>query len=101
MNFFFLTLFIFVLVYLFLNWFSKTSSKKISKGIRILTIGLSIILAIIMVYAGRFLFSLPFVLMILPLLKTKAGLSLFQLFRIWSLLKVLKNSGKIKFKKIK
>jgi len=36
MNFFFLTLIIFVIVYLFLNWFAKTSSRKISKGIRTL-----------------------------------------------------------------
>ena len=97
MNIFFLTLIIFVLVYLILNWFAKTSSKKISKGIRSLTIILSVVLAFIMVYAGRFLFSLPFVLMILPLIKTKAGLSLFQLLRIWSLLKVLKNSGRFNF----
>ena len=100
MNLFFLTLIIFVIVYLFLNWFTKTSSKKISKGIRTLTIALSAILAIIMVYAGRFLFSLPFVLMILPLIKTKAGLSLFQLFRIWSLLRILKNSGRFNFNNI-
>jgi hypothetical protein len=100
MNIFFLTLIIFVLVYLFLNWFVKTSSKKISKGIRTTTIILSVILAIIMAYAGRFLFSLPFVLMILPLIKTKAGLSLFQLFRIWSLLRVLKNSGRFNFNNI-
>tara|TARA_B100000378_G_scaffold6850_1_gene6214 strand:+ start:429 stop:938 length:510 start_codon:yes stop_codon:yes gene_type:complete len=100
MNIFFLTLIIFVLVYLLLNWFVKTSSKKISKGIRTITIILSVILAIIMAYAGRFLFSLPFVLMILPLIKTKAGLSLFQLFRIWSLLRVLKNSGRFNFNNI-
>jgi hypothetical protein len=100
MNIFFLTLIIFVLVYLLLNWFVKTSSKKISKGIRTTTIILSVILAIIMAYAGRFLFSLPFVLMILPLIKTKAGLSLFQLFRIWSLLRVLKNSGRFNFNNI-
>ena len=97
MNIFFLTLIIFAAVYLFLNWFVKTSSKKISKIIRSLTIITSIVLAIIMVYAGRFLFSLPFVLMILPLIKTKAGLSLFQIFRIWSLLRVLKNSGRFNF----
>ena len=97
MNYFFLILFIFVILYLFLNWFAKTSSKKISKIIRSLTIITSIILAIIMVYAGRFLFSLPFVLMILPLIKTKAGLSLFQLLRIWSLLRVLKDSGRFNF----
>ena len=100
MNIFFLTLIIFVLVYLLLNWFVKTSSKKISKGIRTITIILSVILAIIMAYAGRFLFSLPLVLMILPLIKTKAGLSLFQLFRIWSLLRVLKNSGRFNFNNI-
>ena len=97
MNIFFITLIIFVIVYILLNWFVKTSSKKISKGIRLITIILSIILAIIMAYAGRFLFSLPFVLMILPLIKTKAGLSLFQIFRIWSLLKLLKNSGRFNF----
>ena len=98
MNIFFLTLIIFVLVYLVLNWFANTSSKKISKGIRSFTIILSIILAVIMVYAGRFIFSLPFVLMILPLIKTKAGLSLMQLIRIWGLLRFLKNSGKFNFK---
>ena len=98
MNIFFLTLVIFVLVYLLLNWFAKTSSKKISKGIRSITIILAAILALVMVYAGRFIFSLPFVLMILPLIKTKAGLSLFQLLRIWSLLRVLKNSGRFNFK---
>ena len=97
MNIFFITLIIFVIVYILLNWFVKTSSKKISKGIRLITIILSIVLAIIMAYAGRFLFSLPFVLMVLPLIKTKAGLSLFQIFRIWSLLKLLKNSGRFNF----
>ena len=47
-----------------------------------------------MAYAGRFLFSLPFLLMVLPLVKTKLGLSLFQFLRIWGLLRVLKNSFK-------
>ena len=99
MNIFFVTLVIFVLVYLLLNWFAKTSSKKVSKGIKSITIILATILALVMVYAGRFIFSLPFVLMILPLIKTKAGLSLFQLLRIWSLLRVLKNSGRFNFNK--
>ena len=100
MNIFFLTLIIFVLVYLILNWFAKTSSKKISKGIRSFTIILSIILAVVMVYAGRFVFSLPFVLMILPLIKTKAGLSLMQIIRIWGLLRFLKNSGRFNFNEV-
>ena len=100
MNIFLLTLVIFVILYLILNWFVKTSSAKISKSIRTFTIILSIILAIVMVYAGRFIFSLPFVLMILPLIKTKAGLTLMQLFRIWGLLKILKNSGRFNFNNI-
>ena len=100
MNIFFLTLIIFVLVYLILNWFAKTSSKKISRGIRSFTIILSIILAVVMVYAGRFILSLPFVLMILPLIKTNAGLSLMQIIRIWGLLRFLKNSGRFNFNEV-
>ncbi len=100
MNIFFVTLIIFVLVYLSLNWFARTSSKKISKIIQSITIILAAILALLMVYAGRFIFSLPFLLMILPLIKTKAGLTLFQILRIWSLLKVLKNSGRFNFNNI-
>ena len=38
--------------------------------------------------------------MILPLIKTKAGLTLMQLFRIWGLLKILKNSGRFNFNNI-
>ena len=97
MNIFFITLIIFVLVYLILNWFIKTSSKKISRGIRSITIALAVILALIMAYAGRYIFSLPFMLMILPLIKTKAGLSLFKVLRLWSLLRILKNSGRFNF----
>ena len=53
-----------------------------------------------MAYAGRFLFSLPFLLMVLPLVKTKLGLSLFQFLRIWGLLRVLRNSGRFNFNNI-
>ena len=97
MNIFFITLIIFVLVYLFLSWFAKTSTKKISKIIRLLIIISSIFLALIMAYAGRYIFSLPFVLAILPLIKTKAGISLFQILRLWGLFRVLKNSGRFNF----
>ena len=97
MNIFFLTLIIFVLVYFLLNWFVKTSSAKISKGIRTFTIVLSIVLAVIMAFAGRYIFSLPFLLMILPLIKTKAGLTLLQLVRIWGLLRFLINSVRFNF----
>ena len=97
MNIFFITLIIFVVVYVLLSWFARTSAKKISRFIRILIILSSIILAIVMAYAGRYIFSLPFVLAILPLIKTKAGISLFQLFRLWGLFRVLRNSGRFNF----
>ena len=97
MNIFFITLIIFVVVYVLLTWFARTSAKKISKFIRILIILSAIVLAIVMAYAGRYIFSLPFVLAVLPLIKTKAGISLFQLFRLWGLLRVLRNSGRFNF----
>ena len=100
MNIFFITVIIFIVIYIFLNWFAKTSSKKISKMIRFLIIISSVFLAIIMAYAGRFIFSLPFVLAILPLIKTKAGISLFQILRLWGLFRVLKNSGRFNFNNI-
>ena len=97
MNIFFITLIIFVVVYVLLTWFARTSAKKISKFIRILIILSAIILALIMVFAGRYIFSLPFVLAVLPLIKTKAGITLFQLFRLWGLFRVLRNSGRFNF----
>ena len=100
MNIFILTLIIFVLAYLFLNWFAKTTSKKISKAIKSFVIIISILLAVVMAFAGRYLFSVPFLMMILPLIKTKAGLTLLQFLRIWSLLRVLKNYGRFNFNNI-
>ena len=79
MNIFFITLIIFVAVYIFFNWFAKTSTNKISGLIRLSIIVLSMFLALIMAYAGRYIFSLPFILAILPLIKTKAGIALFQI----------------------
>ncbi len=97
MNIFIITLIIFVIVYVLLTWFARTSAKKISKLIRILIIFSAALLAVVMVYAGRYIFSLPFILAILPLVKTKAGISLFQLLRLWGLFRVLKNSGRFNF----
>ena len=97
MNIFFITLIIFAVVYVLLTWFARTSAKKISRFVRILIIISAVVLAIVMAYAGRYIFSLPFVLAILPLIKTKAGISLFQLLRLWGLFRVLRNSGRFNF----
>ncbi len=53
-----------------------------------------------MAFAGRYIFSLPFLMMILPLIKTKAGITLLQLLRIWGLLRVLKRYGRFNFNNI-
>tara|TARA_B100000989_G_scaffold146654_1_gene109314 strand:+ start:462 stop:971 length:510 start_codon:yes stop_codon:yes gene_type:complete len=97
MNIFVITLVIFVLVYMFLNWFAKSSTKRIAKTIRSSIIVVSLLLAILMAFAGRYIFSLPFLMMVLPLIKTKAGLTLLQILRVWGLLRVLKNYGRFNF----
>ena len=97
MNIFIITLVIFVLIYLFLNWFAKSSTKRVAKTIRSSIIVVSILLAILMAFAGRYIFSLPFLMMVLPMIKTKAGLTLLQFLRIWGLLRVLKNYGRFNF----
>ena len=97
MNIFFLTIIIFLIIYFFLTWFVNSKSKKIKNILRKLLIFGSIALAILATFAGRYIFSLPFLLAILPLIKTKAGITLFQVLRLWSLIKVLKNSGRFNF----
>ena len=99
MNIFFLTIIIFLLIYFFLNWFVNSKSKKIKNIFRKSLILSSIVFAILATFAGRYIFSLPFLLAILPLIKTKAGITLFQLLRLWSLIRVLKNSGRFTFNK--
>ena len=97
MNIFFLTIIIFLLIYFFLTWFVNSKSKKIKNVFRKLIIFGSIALAILAAFVGRYIFSLPFLLAVLPLIKTKAGITLFQILRLWSLVKVLKNSGRFNF----
>ena len=84
---------IFVIVYLFLNWFTKTSSKKIALTIKKIIVYLSLIIAAIFTIGGKFIFSLPFLLIILSGLKIK-GLTALQMFQLWRLIQFLKNSGR-------
>ena len=93
MNLLLLGIIIFVIVYLFLNWFARTSSKKIATSIKKITVYLSLVLATILTLGGKFLFSLPFLFVILSGLKIK-GLTALQVFQLWRLIKFLKNSGK-------
>jgi hypothetical protein len=87
---------IFVIVYLFLNWFAKTSSKAIAQRSRKIILILSLILAVLLAYAGRFLFSLPLLLIFLKGLKIK-GLTTFQIFQLWRLIQYLRSTGKFSY----
>ena len=97
MNIFFLTLIVFLIIYFFLNWFAKSSSKKIYSFLRKSIIYVAIIFAVIIAATGKYIFSLPFLLGVLPLVKTKAGITLLQLLRSWGFLRILKNSGRFNF----
>jgi len=93
MNLFLIGIIIFVIIYLFLNWFAKTSSKKIALFLKRLAIIISIFLATILTIGGKYLFSIPFLLILLSGLKIK-GLTALQVFQLWRLLQFIRNSGK-------
>ena len=96
MNLVFFGIIIFIIVFVLLSWFTKISSKKIAKGVRSTILFLSIIIAILFVVAGRFLFSLPLLLLAMSVLKIK-GLTAFQIFQLWRLLQYLRNTGRFSY----
>ena len=93
MNWFLIGIIIFVIVYLFLNWFAKSSTKKIAQFLKRLAIIISIFLAAILAIGGKYIFSLPFLLILLSGLKIK-GFTALQLFQLWRLIQVLRSSGR-------
>ena len=96
MNLVFFGIIIFILVFVLLSWFTKTTSKKIAKGARALIFIFSVILAVFFVIAGRFLFSLPLLFLAMSVLKIK-GLTAIQIFQLWRLLQYLRNSGRFSY----
>jgi len=97
MNIFFLILIVSIIFYFSLNWFVNSTSIKISSFLRKFLIILLILISIIAIFIGKYIFSIPFVIGILTLIKSKAGITLFQIFRLWGLLRILKNSGRFNF----
>ena len=93
MNLLLIGIIIFVIVYLFLNWFARASSKKIAFTIKKIVVYLSLLIATIFTIGGKFLFSLPFLFVILSGLKIK-GLTALQMFQLWRLIQFLKNSNR-------
>ena len=96
MNIIIYTVVILVIFYLLLRFISNVSSKKLSKGLRILIIIGLIVLAILFAVAGRFILTLPLTLASLALLKLK-GLSIFQLISLYRLIQTLRKSGRFSF----
>ena len=92
---------IFSILAIFLFWalrsFARASSKKIANKVRSIIVIVPIVIAAIFVFFGKFLFSLPFLILILPLLKIKGGLSLYQMLLLFRLLQRLKASGRFRF----
>ena len=93
MNLLLIGIIIFVIVYLFLNWFARTSSKRIAVTIKKIIVYLSLLIATIFTVGGKFLFSLPFLFVILSGLKIK-GLSLLQYMYLFRLIQSLRSSGR-------
>ena len=96
MNIIIYTVVILAIFYLLLRFISNVSSKKLSKGLRILIIIGLIVLAILFAVAGRFILTLPLTLASLALLKLK-GLSIFQLISLYRLIQTLRKSGRFSF----
>ena len=96
MNLFLVGIIIFIIIFFLLSWFAKTSSKKITKGVRSIILILSVILAIVFLIGGRLLFSLPLLLLALSILKIK-GLTAIQIFQLWRLINYLRSSGRFSY----
>ena len=93
MNLFLFGIIIFVIFYLFLNWFARASSKKIALVIKKIAVYLSLIFAALLTIGGKYIFSLPFLLIMISGLKIK-GLTALQVLQLWRLIQFLKNSGR-------
>ena len=96
MNVIIFTLIAFVIIYLLLRLIARAPAKKISKAFRILIFLGSLLLAILLAFGGRFLFSLPLILLSLGIIKLK-GLTLYQLIGLFRLIQYLRSSNRFSF----
>ena len=97
MNVVIFTLIAFVIIYLLLRLIARAPAKKISKLFRILIFLGSLVLALLLAFGGRFLFSLPLILLSLGIIKLK-GLTLYQIIGLFRLLQYLRSSNRFSFK---
>jgi len=96
MNIIIYTVIILTILYFLLKLWANISTKKMSKSVRILTILVLIILAILFAIGGKILLTLPLTLLSLALVKLK-GLSIIQIFSLFRLIQTLRRSGRFSF----
>ena len=96
MNIIIYTLIILGIIYFLLKYIVNIPYKKISKNLRKLIFFVSIGLAILLAFGGKFLLSLPLTLLSLAIIKLK-GFSMFQLISLFRLIQTLKRSGRFSF----
>ena len=98
MNIIIYALVILAVSYILLRLIASASAKKISKTVRFVIFIISILLALLFAFGGRFLFSLPLILLSLGIIKLK-GLTLYQLIGLFRLIQTLRSSGRFSFNK--
>ena len=96
MNLFLLIGIFFVVLYLLLNFFVKANSKKIAKSLRFIIVIVSLLLLAVISFLGKYAFSIPVLILLLPLLKLK-GLSFLQMIYLFRLLNYLRQTGRFNF----
>ena len=96
MNLVFFGIIIFIIVFVLLSWFAKTSSKKIAKGARSLIVILSLLVAIIFAIGNKLLLSLPLFFLAVSALKIK-GLGALQILYLFRLLNYLRSTGRYSY----
>ena len=96
MNILFYSLLIFGFSYLILKLIANVSSKKLSGFVRFFIFVFSIILALLFAFGGRFLLSLPLILLSLAVVKLK-GLTFYQIIVLYRLIQTLRMTGRFSF----
>ena len=96
MNIIIYTVIILTFLYFLLKIWRSIISKKLSKSVRMLTILILIILAVLFAIGGKILLTLPLTLISLALVKLK-GLSIIQIFSLFRLIQTLRKSGRFTF----
>ena len=96
MNIIFLSILLFIFVFIILTWFSRQSSKKIAKGARSLIVVLSLFVAILFAIGNKFLLSLPLFFLAVSALKIK-GLGALQILYLFRLLNYLRSTGRYSY----